>query len=509
MKTAQSTPVLGRHELYKSAQHRVVEWLVRAACKTSVQPKSATVVNSRQLLSLAQALRDSDISVPSTILSLLSDVIDGRQSCADWFSLQSEADVVDNERYQWFVGILRQVHTILLPLVSGDSGKVNSTASYDKDRASSTIAESVKISLANYFAELEMKQPSDTPLGQRATKITTNAAPRADLAVQLEDDDLDITFAIWCQLEDQREVRQFVNKIWLDVAANSISLTTASVITETAIGLMRVNHRDFIMKYHDFKDYWHLLEHFSLEAFNNEKLTYVRPKKATTVPGKAPSQELVKQLCPAAAFLLQDLRDEMKIFAESETGVYLYRQGRTSVQLYDRMEFVMGIAEFHETGFLPPWLVVACAIYMDMYEVVGGSPGCAAKAWIAENKRMKARLLEVSAHHRTRADTPFQCWYEELQPMFHRRRTVEPHFFVTDKILRDSFGPTPSRSQREWLGSITFSIQASPCAAGSQIWDDRMAYHKVGIRVANHHLMVLALATLYNATKRLGLLSST
>lgn len=34
-------------------------------------------------------------------------------------------------------------------------------------------------------------------------------------------------------------------------------------------------------------------------------------------------------------------------------------------------EFVQGLAEIHRTGKMPMWTVVACQIYLDLYDLLG------------------------------------------------------------------------------------------------------------------------------------------
>lgn len=118
-------------------------------------------------------------------------------------------------------------------------------------------------------------------------------------------------------------------------------------------------------------------------------------------------EELIELICPAAAVLLQEIRDKMRNLANTTEGKTMLRKAKAgrrpsmrileseaydfcsildvqvpellawtidyrsrsngpSKQMFERMEFLCGIADYYDADATPTWLVMACSIHIEM-----------------------------------------------------------------------------------------------------------------------------------------------
>lgn len=320
--------------------------------------------------------------------------------------------------------------------------------------------------------------------------------------------------------------------MWLEYAAGAISLNAASITTETALGLMRVSNEDFVKSYPAYADWWHLQSRFSFDVLSCGKVAYAFPKQVGSTR-ETLDVASINLLCPATACLLREVVGYMRAFAETPRGKeMLSREGGTflvpildphaydfafllrnqtaellcwvgnvamrkvPLQSLERMELFTGIAEYYIHGKLPIWLVIACTIYIDMYEVIGDRPGCAIDAYLDEVAEMekKVELLRVQ-FIKDRCGKYYKSLVEVIEPYFGK------HLHEWSEVLR-------SRNRRT-AGMPMATSEGSPCWIGLELVLCKWKYHSVGLRIANTDMMVVAMATLYSALKRMGYLRTT
>ncbi|KJX96768.1 hypothetical protein TI39_contig602g00015 [Zymoseptoria brevis] len=496
-------PELGRWQLYKSSQAQMVKLLIQKAGDTV---RGTSALKAHELLDLARSTADAATAVPPAIIASLQDVIDGRQSQANWHSQRSNAR--DNEIYQWFIELLIKVRNIMLPCVSNDRNPDTKSQNMD------TIC--VKERLANVFSLLAIEVASDSPLGNKP--------------LILENDGMGPDFALWCHIKDMNDVREFIKEAWLKYTSGELSIVLVSQLAEVGIVLIRIKDEKFVAQYPQFNDYWKLLEYFNLEVHGSGKTICVTPLNIIS-NAEARNEELIRLICPAAAVLLRGIRDEMKKLAETTEGKALLRYSskilevqvsellawihfhkakgkRSSNQMFDRLEFLCGMADYYDSELTPTWLVMACAVHLDLYEIIGDKPAVTAKAWLATTRGMKQQLDDINVHF-AGLDHPSSDWRAELAPIFRRSDGSEDQLFVTKVGLEYQRSRGYSYADSDMLGKATSCIMGSPCVAGGALWSDRMAYHKVGIRFANLDLTLFALANLYTAISKSNLFKPT
>jgi len=145
--------------------------------------------------------------VPGAILELLTDVIAGRQFCANLYAAQAASDPPETtvseqsiKSHSHFVEVLQQVYTVLRDTCNSQRVEKH-TALVEPERPEVKA----KDSLPNSFAHLDVEQPSDSPLGAEPEPHfkTTDAGEAHTVDLSHEIDDIaEKEFALWCLLED-------------------------------------------------------------------------------------------------------------------------------------------------------------------------------------------------------------------------------------------------------------------------------------------------------------------
>ena len=118
-----------------------------------------------------------------------------------------------------------------------------------------------------------MEQPSDSPLGEAPNTSSTSVR-----RVELQDEEGDTAFAIWCLLEDYHELSTFVHNIWLEYCKGDVSLQVAGLITDTAFGIMRRANEDFVAAHPSLQDYWHIYDFLGLSLVARSEHIMIFPK---------------------------------------------------------------------------------------------------------------------------------------------------------------------------------------------------------------------------------------
>lgn len=143
------------------------------------------------------------------------------------------------------------------------------------------------------------------------------------------------------------------------------------------------------------------------------------------------------------------------------------------------------------------------------YEIIGDKPGVAGRAWLDGSREMKQQLDTTCDYLAKRhASAKYATWKAELAPIFRWSESWDDNLFVTKKSLEHQKSRPFPYYTSEMLGRTTSTVFGSPCVAGASLFGNRMAYHKIGIRFANSDLTVFALATLYTACTKMGLLKA-
>ncbi|KAF7198658.1 hypothetical protein HII31_00397 [Pseudocercospora fuligena] len=568
----ESAPSLrGRHLLYKAGTKKIVDWLSATAASlrdithilstqnvppvptstktTESREKKSYTIKSHDLISLARIITSSAGTAPSAIVKLLEKVIEGRKACALFYAEQSDSDEAANRSHLFFIQVLETVHQLLVSVRSPDSPKPSKANVKSVHRG----VNSVEGDMTNIFACLEMEVPSATPLGSAPEPRSVIAKQHLN-QVDLEPDQQDAEFALWCHVEDLRDLRRYIQDIWQQYADGSISLLAATMVTETGMSLMRLAGDELTANWPELGSWDDLLESLSLKcsAFMMNKKSvcnsYLFPKgSAGSSRSIKEGEEILDLLCPGAACTLQDVIARVKDLAVKRQwghdlfvvlGGDMYSFAKfLDFQIHnlcDRLlkparsaeqwsEFGYGLADYYKSGTLPIWLVSAAQAYCDIYEVIGSEPGCAS---VYYQNRIEAlnRSLPAFEARRPLCDIgpDYSGYIDAMRTGVIMSREVAKKSQVNQEMLdftkrsRNNIDMTDEMKSKFGSDSLLESMQGMPLAslfglpgvAGQMLYFTMVRWHRQSSSCANDGGMVIAMANLYSACRRLGLIKS-
>lgn len=534
---------LGRYQLYKAGTKKIVEWLIRTASHFAdispllVAGKSNTSsrINARALVSLAEIIvsahsvphcLSAGFEITSTVIELVQKVIDGRQASADWYANQPASDEAEteNEAHQFFIETLRKVHCLLT------SVQVQKFPGIAKKKSTPRASADMN----NLFSKLELEEPSDLPLG--STPVSCGQLPKSHATlpnVTLDKDAGAQAFALYCHLEDLRDVRSYIREVWLDYASGEISLITATMVTETALGMTRIADERFVQSYGAFSDWWYLPQFLSFDAPKEGASSYPLTTTSGAIDTEVSKQDLNDLICPSAAIMLRILSTKvsmakakedsnqplliaidclgfdfllssnvsslvrmMKLFAERGAD-------RTSRQSHERSEFMFGLINCLLDGDTPLWLVSAYQTYRSMYDIIASDSACASNEYFTKSDRMKDQIRFL---RRPGKDSSFGL---PLLDNIFADRVVLENAMRTYPIIAGLEAPSDCSSYAPWIGKQLACLQTMPTFMGRALFVTTAKLHQVGIVYANRNPAILAMAHLYTNCRKYGLLKRT
>jgi hypothetical protein len=197
---------------------------------------------------LAAAVAGSaKVEVPKHMLSILRDVIRARKDCAAFYSrkptnLAEGPDQID-EQHTHFIDILEAVLTTLC----AKRGK--------EHRQWEDIEDDTEEQLKNIFEHLTLEETaeSDSPIEPPSKPKVKLPTPTIKYKLEAADDDA--KFAIFCFLNDCTDIRLFVRRTWRYFQQGRVTLETAALTMNSAIGLIERLDVKFAKDYPQFCDH--------------------------------------------------------------------------------------------------------------------------------------------------------------------------------------------------------------------------------------------------------------
>ncbi|KAK3716046.1 hypothetical protein LTR37_006776 [Vermiconidia calcicola] len=536
--------------IIKSFQGRLPTKHDEAANKKFGTAAPTYELRTQELVKLTQAIVDSEppVAVPENIIQVLQDVIAGRQECAEWYSsqaLEKSGELAEeNQSHRYFIMILQRIKELLLKarakLPSGaEETKPKSTSGSKENRTAPQDTGDNTIS--NIFGCLRIEEPSPFPLGQEQP---SGSSPSPATNFKLEKAENDTSFAIWCFLQDLNDVRVFVKGIWLEYTRGGISFLAASSTTDTAFGLLRCADAEFAASSNlQTTDWIKILEYFGLSFNTNGQVIWLcrNPETPKTEPPPVSSQmNIVDLLCPVAFLCIYSYSEEIRGTCEAERRRMKGEKNVTNPQpshlhhfhefcnvLWDLIpqlhyiahtslcehiiidEFVQGLVDVHRERKFPMWVVIACQIYLDLYDMLGNHIGHGVEA-----------LHKAFEKHRQVANDVLKYQEECKCDMEDVRDGVYTSDWADDAMdrFKETFDTSRKRivkqvansriPEKEEKGYSTTAMERSlPAHAGAILTDLKIAMHRSGIQIANHGSYILAFAHLYKALRSKGVLN--
>ena len=275
--------------------------------------ETTVTLTTSQLIDLTKIVTKSQTEVPEHIMQTLKAVIDGRKLCAGWYAALSGSEtsqrVDGNNKHQYFIEVLRQIQDLLeharenrFSRPSPHSQAINNNMDQEQEH------------LANMFSVLEMEEPSSHRLGQ-ASRHKPKASKKTDNEVtfSLESTEETKTFALWCMLEDLRDVRNEVRALWQDYRAGKVDFSVAGAVTNFAIGLIRYTELEFAPEYPSLQSYDDTLRHIGLQVLRFGSEVFIcwtgSDGSAKYRNDSLSKSELAHLFCPRAYLLLEAFQE--------------------------------------------------------------------------------------------------------------------------------------------------------------------------------------------------------
>ena len=412
-----------RYRLYKCGTAKMVAWLANGAQEikevTNIIPALSVVeanakqpkkigkskpsvqtnikISTAQLLSLAEVVAHSSTSIPADIFDTLDRVIAGRQHCAEWYAAVSSSSVTaaatQNEGHRHFISILKDIQRLFEKFRPSHTAEPKAK----KSTLSSPNEDSIdNARINNMFAYLSLDEPTNEPLGSAPARNRTNKP----VTCELEDSKDEKELAIWCLLEDFRDVRLELQALWVEYKNNNVSLVTASMVTYVAISLLRFAETEFINERPDLGSFDLIMNHLGLQAGSLGSEIFLCPSSqyncAADKKDVTHSQELVNLLCTRAYLIMLAYRDavisktdEPEPVSQQESfhffKIHPFGQILQSLVpdfklIKQRTLWTEPFVEHLTQGLhtladeqqprLPTWLVAACQISMDINDII-------------------------------------------------------------------------------------------------------------------------------------------
>lgn len=489
-------PLVDRYRRYKRGTDRLIEWLASSGRRATPAPKVHTPLHVDDLVILAQSICDNTppISVPSEILLVTADVIEGRRVCADFYNeLVQDPKLNDtslgkrNKTHRYFISILENVQGLLRAtskLTSTKSAKLKSLETDDR-----------KVE-HNLFAYLELEEPAETitptaAVSQAAAGRPSKRAPK----VILDNEEDDLSFALWCFLQDAHEMRKFTQGVWNRYYSGDITFAVATQTTEMAFAMIRdlqnhltVNTKGKMSFMNDVVDM------LQMDMFRGPDGRYFCSFDDVNAPEDAseffciPAAIVLGQFCDdkedhTALMWSADHHFSKALFSVREEIKALSHQGDLNTAVIGGVhmeEFTRGLLPMitHQVVLLST--VVQSQIYMDIFDAIG------ARQTIGRDYGgAKLRMLKAEVDNYCEADTQDDWAIKNL-----RRMTGDLELY---------FAPRPNAVRFKLLSKL-------PLLAAR--WSNEIvnASRRVSCSAANFSVILLSVAYLYRAAKCCGAL---
>lgn len=221
-----------------------------------------TKVATHELIPLAQSIAAVNIDVPLEIIYIAKDVISGRQRCLSWYHELAQSNDVgpevlaSNRTHKHFLAQLQEVHDILL-----DTYRARQPESNVSPRKFNADLEKMK----NSFQYLNVEEPAEVGVEEAIefksdAKMKTSKGVKQTASYDLDDEQEEKSFAIFCLFQDFADLREQTCNLWMEYKSGDLSFMTACLLTNTAFKMYHRAAGDFSEAYSDLSTFEDILE---------------------------------------------------------------------------------------------------------------------------------------------------------------------------------------------------------------------------------------------------------
>ena len=480
---------------------------------TTLEPDAkAYQVRISQFVPIAQHLARKAIEIPANLVRIGRRCIERRKQVGLELDGRSEA-VPGGHRH--FISVLEQT----VDLLERHSSRSSSTSSRSPSGPSSIDVETsnpfsvLKDDEALNQPELDLPKPPSCPDGSRTPATFSLVLSRDDSVFQA------VLFVV-----DLCKVRWHLQEVWRDYKAKKLDLVTASLITNTALELLRKPHDVFVRT---AVPPWGSLRALIIPTLQKmaHGVVNISPELSLDffmvyrILGQIPMHGLSSNqmpLCVAGSIEPpyrpddwgkpwdRDTRQSQSevLICETLTDYFLFAQ--TDLKTADKDAFELPFDEIAQTMNI--WadahevtlMTVMCAqVFLDINLVLGSGVSRGIKEMQGEMKRMLATIEYRNKHAFCKADLYKHggAWpdvnEEQLEMLTADLRGWQDGSLVQER--RD-------RGDHEALGKSTL-LERSPALCGSVLFSTLLRYRNIGMAMANTYAYIQSANALDQAVR--------
>jgi hypothetical protein len=506
----------------------------KASKKKSRDTKHSLIENTytipvRHFIQLAKVVVHSTnpkVVVPNGIYTLLCDVISLRKEVSQVLGQAVTQDDGQSDGHSYFINVLEQVKEILRP-------STEKTVFRDEKRL-----ETQDQKLGNIFEALDLEgqlDVTDTSHISQSARPDRKPLPKQTYDIERAHDEILVSSLFF--FHDLSQIRDFVRELWTDYGQGRADLSTASLVTNTAIEIMQRNLEDHIammagqhgspeeddwifwvyahichgMDLHhrerpgdliNFETY-HQAEFVCLPVFDiiKEFMESVQSHRLVFVKGydrctKLPESQREKD---EADHLFLNL-----LLSDLHNATILRLEAATAIDEITRAFLEMKVSE---NKLVPLWLVFAMQMLLDIRNVLGNDTSQAFQELQATGQRVTAAIrhyFQFSRNHGTHG----KKWHKDNDSQILKLVSFVSTWINQDlisKAVRKQSKQIPEEHGVEL--PPFFLMKQHPLLCGSLVYWLNLSLQEFSISLANAYDSILSAAHLYNAARKSNLLA--
>jgi hypothetical protein len=483
----------------------------------------------RHFIELAKAIVRSTnpmIVVPIDIYNLLCDVISLRKEVSQVMGQEVTQDDGQCDGHSYFINVLERVKDILRPSTEKAGVK-------DEKRV-----ETPDQKLGNIFEALDLEEPLDmTDSSSISQSVQPDRKPPPKQTYDIERTHDEILMSSLFFFHDLSQIRELVRAVWMDYGQGLADLSTASLVTNTAIEVMQRNLEDHLAAMagqhgapnQDDWIYWvyahichdmdvhhreqpgdsinfatyHQADYVCLPVLDivKEFIESVQSHRLVFVRGHDRCIELSES--PRERFEADQLFLNL-LLSDLHNATILRLEAGPAIDDITRAFLDMKVSE---TKLTPLWLVFAMQMLLDIRRILGNDTSEAFQELQATGQRVTAVIrhyFQFSRNHGTQREN----WHKDNDPQivkFVGFVSVWINQDLISKAVRKQSKQSPEEQGIEL--SPFFLMKQHPLLCGSLVYWLNLSLQEVGISLANAYDSILSAAHLYNAARQSNLLA--
>lgn len=452
---------------YKAGTKRLTTWLVEAAKLCGVDStafaRDKYQIPLGKFVELAKTItqsKDPKIKVPDEIVTIAKTVITLRKEAGALFAKLTGTTTkhASQASHRYFITVLETVLKILAPPSSSGTDEDQTAAGAD---------------VTNFFAALTVDNPTlDTgAAAPTAAKKKAKKQPSQEYVIQDSSDD-ELLLAVLGFFQDYTEIEKFVMAAWIHYRDGRLNLMAASVVTDTAYGMLKRSSEDLLSTASGEKrTYWDIVAVFNddkifggkpdiaelaglgqLMALDVERIlssfsTILQPKKSPIYNGQfgfyQPDSTLTKKTPEE-----QDLQNQQLLFDFLPEVSKIAKGGLKHLPAEDELTTSLRPMMEHNTmAACPMYAIFATKLFLSVHHVLRTDAVRPFEELQATAKRCIATIdgwLKVSERSQ-----PLTLWPPKNDEWLRRIRTLAKEYVLEDIIgkpklgVPDKFQPQP------------------------------------------------------------------